>query len=368
MDDTPLRVLLLAGRFEVRGTSAYTLRLARHLREHGIEPVVVTPDASILDPGTRIDLPLREYPSLHLPGWGRFVLQNVVHDCRTDPPDLIHVQSRGLLPLGMRLARRLDRPLVVTLHDLSRTHERIRIDRGRPARFLAVSESVKYDLLAQLDVSPRDITVIHSGVDPLTEIRTLPVLDPGHVPVVGTAAPLEPIKGLHYFLGAAQRVVAAGRNVEFLVSGSGPEEFNLRRMTRELGLVETVTFAAGMHDFRTSLAATDVFCLTSLSQGIGTIMLEAMSLAKPVIATGVGGVYSVIRDGETGFVVPPSDSAALAERILALLDDPARARAVGEAGRELVHQQFGVGRMVERTAQVYREVLAARTAPAPAAG
>jgi glycosyltransferase involved in cell wall biosynthesis len=85
-------------------------------------------------------------------------------------------------------------------------------------------------------------------------------------------------------------------------------------------------------------------------------MLEAMARARPVIATGVGGVYSAIRDNETGLVVPPSESGRLAERILELLDDPLRARAIGEAGRRLVREEFGVGRMVERTAELYRAV------------
>ena len=101
----------------------------------------------------------------------------------------------------------------------------------------------------------------------------------------------------------------------------------------------------------------DIFCLPSLQQGLGTIMLEAMSLGRPVIASAVGGVYSVVRDNETGLVVPPRDSGALARRILELLDAPVHARAIGTAARQAVSEEFGVERMVERTAALYREVL-----------
>jgi glycosyltransferase involved in cell wall biosynthesis len=102
----------------------------------------------------------------------------------------------------------------------------------------------------------------------------------------------------------------------------------------------------------------DVFCLPSLRQGLGTIMLEAMALGRPVIATGVDGVYSVVRDNETGLVVPPSNSGRLAQRILELLRDPFRARRIADNARQMVLRDFNVDRMVRETAEVYRQVLA----------
>ena len=149
------------------------------------------------------------------------------------------------------------------------------------------------------------------------------------------------------------------------MAGAGPEEENLRRLARELGINRNVTFASNLYDFAASLAAMDIFCLPSLRQGLGTIMLEAMALGRPVIASGVGGIYSVVRNNETGLVVPPSDSASLAERILELLHDPVRAgpsakRAAGSCGEE-----FGVERMVAQTADLYRDVLASERAASP---
>jgi glycosyltransferase involved in cell wall biosynthesis len=88
-------------------------------------------------------------------------------------------------------------------------------------------------------------------------------------------------------------------------------------------------------------------------------MLEAMARGKPVIATGVGGVDSIVTDGQTGLVVPPSDSERLSERILDLLRDPEMARRIGNAGREIVREQFRVDRMIARTAELYREIVVA---------
>lgn len=364
MDDASSKVLLLAGRFALRGTSAYTLRLAENLGADGFQVRVVSPDATLVPPPVRKRLSIESFSNLNAPLWGRVVLRTLMNQLRENPPDLIHVQSRELLSRGARLAAELERPMVLTVHDYMSPGERFRFDVSRGNRIIAVSQSVKSELLDRTGLADHVVTVIHSGVDAPQDGNGSPILDPGHVPVVGTAGPLEAVKGIPFFLGAAQKVLAVNTNVQFLVSGAGPEEANLRRMARDLGISEQVTFAPNLVDFSTSLSAMDIFCLPSLRQGLGTIMLEAMALGRPVIATGVGGVYSAVRDNETGLVIPPSDSRRLAERILELLEDPLRARSLAEAGRRLVLEEFSVQRMVHETAELYREALAAHVAPA----
>lgn len=356
MADNPLNVLLLCGRFEVRGSSAYSLRLARNLASHGVCPAVVCADARQLDVGIRSELPLKEFPNLLMPVLGRVVLEWLVRDLRNAPPDLIHIQSRSVLAQGIALARRLERPYIVTMHDFLPAREKLQIDPLRCRRVIAVSNAVQSDLLSRGNLPDRLVTVIHSGVDASQKTQE-PVLDPGHVPVIGTAGPLEAVKGLTFFLGAAQRVLAKRSNVEFLIAGAGPEEANLRRLARLLQVTEHVTFVSSMHDFSHALVAMDIFCLPSLRQGLGSIMLEAMALGKPVIATGVGGVYSAVRNNETGFVVPAADSEQLAQRMIQLLDDPVKARSIGEAGRASVEKEFGVERMVAQTVEIYRQAV-----------
>ena len=362
MSESELKVLLIAGTFEVRGSSAYTLRLAERLEKHGVPARVLCRNASVVEPSRRAALRIRESPHIQTPLWGRIVLESVRRELSRDPPDLIHIQSWSSWANGVWLARRLDRPFVLSVHDLLPAKQRSRFDVTGCRRIIAVSESVKSDLEARWPRIANRITVIHSGVERPAEGAVPPVLEPGHVPVVGSAGPLEAVKGFPFLLGAAQRVLAVESNVEFLLAGAGPEEGNLRRLARELEISTSVTFISNLFDFSTSLAAMDIFCLPSLQQGLGTIMLEAMALGRPVIATSVGGVYSVVRDNETGLAVPPSDSGRLAERILELLRDPVRARALGESGRRLVIEQFGVEQMVDQTAALYREVLAERHA------
>lgn len=355
--DAP-HVLLFAGRFSVRGSSAYTLRLAEHLPQEHFRITVVSPDARMVDQCVRRDLQIREFSNLQTPVWGRVVLEALYRRLRAARPDLIHIQSRGVLPQGAWLARRLRCPFVLTVHDYLQPRERLVVDRALCRKIIAVSESVKADLVGRTGIPEELVTVIPSGVDCTLAEEPRPVLPPGRVPVVGTAGPLEAVKGFPFFLGAAARVLATGRDVEFVIAGAGPEEGNLRRLARELQIVEHVTFVSNLLDFGESIAAMDIFCLPSLQQGIGTIMLEAMAHGRPVIATRVGGVYRVIRDGETGLLVPPSDSVQLADRLIELLDDPERARAIGAAAQAEVRSEYSVAQTVQRTTEIYRAALA----------
>ena len=352
-------VLLLAGNFALRGTSAYTLRLAEYLSNHDYRVKVVCPCARMVETDKRADLPILEYPHLLTPLWGYVIRSWLRKDLLDDPPALIHIQSRHLLPLGTWLARRFGCPFVVTVHDFLKPRERWSFQATWGRRIIAVSESVRAELLKQTRVSADLVTVIASGVEAVEQLPTA-VLDPKRIPVVGTAGPLEASKGLPYFLGAAQKVLAAQVAAEFVIAGAGPEEENLRRLSRELGIAEHVTFVPNVLDLTTSLTAMDVFCLPSLRQGLGTIMLEAMSLGRPVIATGVDGVYSVVKDNETGLVVPPSNSEQLAQRMLELLRDPIRARQIGNNARQMVQRDFSVDRMMRDTVEVYQGVLSAK--------
>jgi glycosyltransferase involved in cell wall biosynthesis len=357
MSEAEFEVLLLAGRVEVRGSCAYTLRLAAGLGEQGISARVITPDARLVDAQARAQLKIQEVPRLDTPLWSELVQRTLLCELRSQPPRLIHIQSQRILKQGQWLAHKLNRPYVLTMHEYLAPKARFKLDMEYCRRIIAVSESVRDNLWDGLKVLPELVTVIPSGVETSTPVDLSLPLEPGHVPVISTAGPLESIKGIPYFLGAARQVLGTRRDVEFLVSGAGPEEANLRRVARELEIADKVTFVPYVLGFSDSLAATDIFCLPSLQQGLGTIMLEAMALGRPVIATGVGGVSSVIRDGETGLIVPPQNSGELARRIIELLDQPARARAIGAQARKLVVEQYSVTTMVQRTAQLYRELV-----------
>ena len=355
-EPTGPRILLFTGRFEVRASSAATLRLCRDLPGEGFRVSAVCADADRVPPNAR-HLPIREYRDFDRPLWGAVVLEGLRRDLRDEPPDLIHVQGPAVLPFGLWLARKLNRPCVLGVTAAPPIPPRLaRLD-GRVRRVIAISRAVAVELARRHRIAESRITVVPAGVDLPPEDGIPPVLEPGRAAVVGTAGPLEVPKGLPYFLGAAARLRRRWPDTQFLLSGAGPEEANLRRLAGDLGLAGAVTFAPNLMDFSASLRATDLFCLPSLHQGLGATMLEAMALARPVVASAVGGVEDVLTDGETGLLVSPGDSGRLAGRLGELLDDPDRARAIGRAGRRLAAEHYTAASMTAATAAVYREVL-----------
>jgi glycosyltransferase involved in cell wall biosynthesis len=378
--DDEIPVLLLSGRMDPRGSSAYTVRLTQRLAKHGIRPMLVCQSADCIPPGERAPLSIRERPHLDLPILGRFVFRDLLADLRAEPPALVHVQTPASLRWGQQIAAALRLPLVLTIHNFLPAESRFRFQPPLDGRVIAVSEPVKADLVRRFHVTPHKVQMIHSGVDveeaPAPPVEPAPPRErkpwerpswfekpaaseppPPKVNVVGAAGPLEPEKGQEYFLRAARKILDRGLDVEFLVAGRGPDEARLRRLADELRLTPHLTFVPYVQRYRDVLAAIDVFCLPSLQQGLGTVMLEAMSLGKPVVATDVGGVSAAVRDGKTGLVVPSHDADALADRLVAVLTDPDLAARIGAAGRDLVRESFDAEQMALETANLYREVL-----------
>jgi len=358
MPEPRLKVLLLAGALEVRGSSAYTLELIERLQQYEVDAQLVCANADVLKHRTQRQGALTVYSYMQMPLWRRVVMGAVRRDLAENPPQLIHVQSREMAWHGIWLARAMRIPYVLSVHDYLGPSENLVFDLDWCRTVITVSDSVRTELLARTHLPEDRVSVIASGVNVDQHSETLPVLETDHVPVVGTACPLEAVKGIPFFLGAAQRVLAQKPDVEFLVAGAGPEESSLRRLAHSLGIVEHVTFVPNVADFVGPLSAMDVFCLPALRQGLGTIMFQAMSLGKPVIATSVGGVHRVVRDNHNGLLVAPSNSRVLADRILELLNDPDRARMIGDAGRSLVRAEFSVESMLRRTVDAYHGCLA----------
>ena len=363
-DEKPL-ILLLAGELRMRGGTAYTLRLKRGLTDYGFKVSLIAENTSQLSRELCKKLDVHEVTHMTTPLLNRVVLKLFAAEFEDRPhPQLIHIQTRQMLKQGMLLASHWNIPCVVTMHDYLGDREFLRINPQVCRRVIAVSDSVRNDLLARTGLSPEVVQVIRSGVD-LGDVTDGSEILPGdRPPVIGTAGVLEQIKGVHYFLGAAKRVLEKFPEAQFLVSGSGPDEQRLRELVRSLDIEQSVTFVPSLNDFSAAIEAMDIFCLPSLKQGLGSIMLEAMARGRPVIATKTGGVYSVVKDQQNGLIVPPGDLENLAQRIIDLLTRPERARELGEAGRDHVRKEYSVTRMLEQTAKLYRELLTPATSPA----
>jgi glycosyltransferase involved in cell wall biosynthesis len=144
------------------------------------------------------------------------------------------------------------------------------------------------------------------------------------------------------------------------VFGDGPLRGELEQQTRALGVDDSVEFSGEVPDVRPRLEDADVFVLSSLSEGMPVSILEAMAAGLPVVASAVPGLEEVVVEGETGFLAPPGDAAALAARLCQLVDDPALRISFGSAGRARAEERFSLPAWREAHFSLYRSLLAAR--------
>ena len=185
---------------------------------------------------------------------------------------------------------------------------------------------------------------------------------PAGARVVGTVARLDRVKALDVLLAGVARLARGVPDAVLLVVGDGPEGAALRARAAALGLGPRVIWAGALPDAARCLPALDVWASASRREGLPLGLLEAMACALPVVATRVPGHVDAVEDEATGLLVPADDPEALAQALTRVLADPARARAMGEAGRDRVDREFSAARMAEETAAVYQA--AARRIPA----
>lgn len=181
--------------------------------------------------------------------------------------------------------------------------------------------------------------------------------------VVSTALSVHPLKGLHHLLQAAARVCRADPRVCFLVGGQRLATASaywdrLQREREALGLADRVRFLGHVDDMPAFLRATDIFVLPSLSEACPTAVMEAQAMERPVVTTDVGGAREIVRDGETGHIVPPADPEALARRVLELAGDARRREDFGRKGRSHIIALAGLDRVALAHAAAYRDALA----------
>ena len=177
---------------------------------------------------------------------------------------------------------------------------------------------------------------------------------------MGTVCRLVPLKHVDDLLRAAAVVRRDRPGLRLVVVGDGPQRAVLEAEAERLGLRGAARFLGERADIPELLAAMDVFVHPSESEGHPNAVLEAMASGLPVIAAAIPGVDELVRDGETGVLVPPGDPAELARAIGALLDRPDLAGELGLAGQALIARQFDVTTMVWRFEEVYEQYFPGR--------
>ena len=283
---------------------------------------------------------------------------------------ILHTHEFFMTMLGLLASWLTGVPLVATVHGKNYYADRFRrriVYRlaGRLAgQLVAVSGDVRSFLAERVGIPSTVVRVVPNGVpideqpsgEKISALRRSLALEP-YSQVVGAVGSLYPIKGHKFLIDGAPHVVRRCPHVVFLVVGRGGLREELEAQASSLGVTPFIRFLGHRDDVPDLLGVCDVFVLPSLSEGMPLALLEAMAAGIPSVATRVGGVREAIEDGESGLLVPPGDSHALAESIIKLLEDRTLARQMGQYARDVVARRFSVSRMVDDYKKIYARLI-----------
>ncbi len=308
------------------------------------------------------------------------IIREISRVLRANEIDILHTHGGVAGLFGRRAARRAGTPVVVhTLHGIHYLHYRnpvlkylLVLDERRLARrtdaVIFVSEA-DFDRGERWRLVPRSrMRLIRNGVAPdpgddpesrrrRDELRAALKLAP---PVVGAVSRLHRQKGIIHLLRAAPDILKRRPETRIVVVGGGPLERDVRRFAARAGLDRHVLILGERPDARDLLSLFDVFVLPSLWEGLPLVLIEAASLGKPIVASAIDGVCEVLRDGETGLLVPPANPPELAGAVVRLLEDRDLAARLGAAARLEIPPRFTLERMIGETRNLYLELASAK--------
>lgn len=364
-----MRVLFLTSHMEIGGIPLYTVTLAEALARRGHQPVVVSRGGPLVERLAASGIPHviagLDVTSPFHPS-AAAALGRVIGVIRRHHPDLLHAQTRTAYIVAGLAGRVTGVPVVTTAHGFYKWHWWRRLLPCWGTRVIAVSPAVQRLLVERYGVPPAKVATIANGIawepppparlaEEARRFRHLWGLG-GDGPVIGTVARLTPAKRLDVLIHAFHQLRATMPQAHLLIVGDGPVKPDLIRLAYALGEQEHVILTGTVPHPVVPLSIMDVFVLPSSKEAFGLAIVEAMAMGRPVVASRVGGIPTVVEDGVTGVLVPPNDPDALARALQPLLADPERMRAMGRAGRARYEQQFTMDRVAREVESVYEEV------------
>lgn len=348
------------------GAEQFVVRLSNELVRRGYGVVVAT------DAGDLAGLLDASIPRIQVPGrakspWGLFLLaqrfRTILAEHRID---LVHANS-PTTALAAAIARQNEAiPVIASAHgvwnNLTRPAVAALFSLGAD-RVVGCSQAITAELL-RAGLPRKKAGTIHNGIplraEPAPERREALRREfsvPEGGTVILTAARLANQKGIIHLLSAMPMILSECPSARLWLAGDGPLRGMLEAKTHELHIQHAVRFLGNRGDVPELLRAADLFCLPSLSEGLPLSIAEAMAASLPVVATTVGGVPEIVRNGLTGWLVPPCQPSLLANRLLSLLKDPSGRQRMGEAGHIRFSQGFTLERMVSKFERLYEEQL-----------
>ncbi len=367
-----MKILHLTSHLKMGGITRYILSLSKKLVEHGHSVIIAS------DRGTA-ELQLGEINATHwrFPFdtsaefspkvlWG---IQCLIKRLRKEPVDVIHAHTRVGQISADFISSRLKIPYITTWHGIYKARLGRRIWPCVGDLTVAISGPVREQLLQDFQIQEKCIRSIYNGIDTkyyavlpdkkiVNEYRKKWQLN--NYPVIGGIGRLAAgrVKGFDTLLVATRLLKKVCPEIQVIIAGDGPRRPFLEDVAKRLGVHRSVRFVGETQDIRIPLALMDVFVFSSRwPEAFGLTLVEAMAAAKPILATRVGAVPEIIRDGIDGYTVPVDDPLEMAKGIEKLLNDPVAAQEFGRQAQVRARDIFDIEVMSQKIEEVYREVL-----------
>jgi glycosyltransferase involved in cell wall biosynthesis len=363
-----VRILHVVAGMGIGGAERIVVSLATHQRGAGHAVAVAAPpgalDAELAAAGVaRFTFPERGRSR----AGAALSAVAVARAVRASRAEIVHahnVKASAIAWAGARLARRRV-PLVATFHGVAVAEDAAAVALLRRMDRVACVAGELAARLRTAGLAPGRLTVIPNGIcaaeplDPGRRARIDAELDLGGTHVLAAVGRLAPVKAYDRFLHAAAALAALRPDVRFLLVGDGPERPALEMLAGRLGIAERVRFTGAREDARDLIARADAVVMTSNSEGLSLTALEALDAGVPVLAPAVAGMRELLAGG-AGLLLADTRPETVADAAAGLLDDPARRREMGAAGRALVRERYAPARMFAAYDALYAELLASR--------
>lgn len=361
------------------GMIRHLVGLLTHLDRGKYEPYVIAPpENNLLESLDRLDVTLYQLEISDRPEPGKDIktalrLRAVLRKAR---PDLLHVHGHkaAFVAVMARAFLKDKSPMVVSVHNYPSYHTSnlligkagsliMRLIARKSCMSIAVSDAVRRGLVEIDRIDPSRATTIHNGTEPGvgdgilgqsgTEAFRRDLGITSETVVVGTAGRLIKDKGHSILLPVAERLRADYPDIKVLIAGDGPERNRLENDIAAFRLKQSVLLMGFIDDLRPFFDLLDVFVLPSQKEAFGMVLLEAMRSGCPVVASDIGGIPEIVRDGETGLLFKAGDAQALADTIGRLLEDKKLRDRLKLNAQRMVKEEFSLERMTRETEKVY---------------
>lgn len=303
--------------------------------------------------------------------WDWRVVTRLLAVCKREKVAIWHGHDYKTNVLGLLLKRFWQMRLVTTVHgwvhQTTRTPLYYKIDRlclPRYERVICVSDDLFQTCLAA-GVPAQRCLVLENGIDesdyrrhqlPEEAKHRLNLPQTGFI--IGAVGRLAPEKGFDVLIRAGHRLLSSGLDVRLLIVGEGEQRAMLQQLAEELGMRDRVYLPGWQTEVRNYFEAMDIFALPSHREGLPNVLLEAMAMEVPVVATRVNGVPQLVQDGRSGLLIEPGDVSGLTTALLGLLTNAALRRLFGVAGRRTVETRYSFKNRMSQLKRIYDELLA----------